>query len=270
MKKDDLIRKLERARMPEINIAGHRAGLKQALLTMPAHEAMCAKSQPPGNILQGLEGLWSWLREPVWKAGLASALSVFLVAAVLAVVFYVVSPSPAVVAADVVKKDPVIQQSLSGTGEIYIVRVIVKETTASVVCGRGIGDFMEAEVDVNHRVVLSTKRFEGLFMQELPLAAQDDAVKIAWTDPRVREMLDRGGKVGKVFPVFTGISRISMTEGNVIKVTPTSAQAVVPVTLEGRTLLVQVNLDERKAERVIESQKLRIPYSEYNVVRCSL
>ncbi len=268
MRKEDLIRKLERVRMPEIIIEGHRASLKKALLEMPATGLTVARRRWWDAAWQGLEGFLNWLREPLWKAGLASALSVFLVAAILAIVFYVASPSPAVVAADVVKKDPVIQQSLSGTGEIYIVRVIVKETTASVVCGRGVGDFMEAEVDVNQRVVISTRRFEGLFMQELPLAAQDDAVKIAWTDPRVKEMMDKGGKIGKVFPVFTGISRITVTDGNLVKVTPTSAQAVVPVILDGKTLLVQVNLDERRAERVIESQKLRIPYSEFNAVRC--
>ncbi len=268
MRKEELIRKLERARMPEIIIGGHRTGLKKALLEMPAHGVNVTSRRRWNTAWQGLEGLWSWLREPVWRAGLASALSVFVVAAILAIVFYVASPSPAVVAADVVKKDPVIQQSLSGTGEIYIMRVVVKETTASVVCGRGVGDFMEAEVDVNQRVVISTRRFEGLFMQELPLVAQDDAVKIAWTDPRVKEMMDKGGKVGKVFPVFTGISRITVTDGNVVKVTPTSAQAVVPIILDGKILLVQVNLDERRAERVIESQKLRIRYGDFNAVRC--
>jgi len=270
MKKEELIRRLERVRIPEIIVESHRTELKKALMDMPAYGLKSATSKELGSIWQGLEGFWNWLREPVWKAGLASALSVFLVAAILAVVFYVASPSPAVVAADIVKKDPVVQQSLSGTGEIFIVHVVVKEPTVVVVCGRGMGDFMEAEVDINQRVVISTRHFEGLFLQELPLSAQDDAVKIAWTDPRAKEMMDRGGKVGKVFPVFTGISRITVSEGNMVKVTPTSAQAVVPITLDGKTLLVQVNLDERRAERVIESQKLHIPYSEFNVVRCSL
>ena len=158
---------------------------------------------------------------------------------------------------------------MSGKGEIYVVRIVVREATASVVCGRGMGDFVEAEVDVSHRMVISTKRYEGIFMQELPLEAQDEAVKIARTEPRVREIMDKGARVGKVFPVFTGISRITIVEGNLVKVVPTSTQAVVPFTLDGRTWLVQVNLDEDRAERVIESQKFLVPYNAFNAVRCA-
>jgi len=39
-----------------------------------------------------------------------------------------------------------------------------------------------------------------------------------------------------------------------LKVTPAASQAVVPVLLDGKTWLVQVDLEEMKIERVIEQQ----------------
>ncbi|MCX6004595.1 MAG: hypothetical protein NT082_02830, partial [Chloroflexi bacterium] len=170
--------------------------------------------------------------------------------------------SPAVVAADIVKRDPGIQQKLSGSGEILIIRVDVKDRTASVVCGRGQGDFMEAEVDLDVRTVVSIRHYEGIFMLELPLQTQSDAIKIAMSDPKVKDMIDKGGKIGKVFPSFSSISAITIVNGSLVKVTPATNLVIVPIDVNGKIWLIQVNLSESKTERILEPQFKQL--SEYD------
>ena len=255
MKKEMLIRRLENVEIPELLITGHREKLRSVLIDGAA------------GIRQPLEAAWKdegfagtmkkafdWLRVPAWRAAAASGLALFVVATVLATVFYIVSPSPSVIAADVVKRDPAIQQRLTGTGEIIIVRVDVRDGMASVVCCRGAGDFIEADVDINVRTVVQTRRYEGLFMPELPREEQDRAIRIASSDPRVKALMDDGAKTGRVFPVFSSISRMTVVDGNILKVTADVSQAVVPLLLDGKTWLVQVNMQEMKIERLIEQQ----------------
>jgi hypothetical protein len=255
MKKEMLIRKLEDAEIPELLIVGHREKLKSVLIegTISMRQPLKA-AMPADGFMSTVREVFDWLRAPAWRAAAASGLALFVVAAVLATVFYIASPSPSVIAADVVKKDPAIQQRLTGTGEIIIVRVDVRDGMASVVCCRGMGDFIEADVDINVRTVVQTRRYEGLFMPELPQEQQDKAIQIASFDPRVKALLDKGAKTGRVFPIFSSISRMSVVNGNILKVTPAASQAVVPVLLDGKTWLVQVDMEEMKIERVIEQQ----------------
>ena len=255
MKKDMLIRKLENVEIPELLIVSHREKLKAVLIEGTAGMHRPGKTPvPAGDFIDAIRNAFNWLRAPAWRAAAASGLALFIVAAVLAAVFYVASPSPAVIAADVVKKDPAIQQRLTGSGEIIIVRVDVRDGMASVVCCRGMGDFIEADVDMNVRTVVQTRRYEGLFMPELPQAEQDKAIQIATSDTRVKDLMDSGAQTGRVFPIFSSISSMTVVNGNILKVMPAASQAVVPVLLNGKTWLVQVDLEEMKIERVIEQQ----------------
>ncbi len=255
MKKEMLIRRLENVEIPELLIAGHREKLRSVLIDSAAgmRQPLEAAWQDEG-FAGTMKRVFDWLRVPAWRAAAASGLALFVVAAVLATVFYIVSPSPSVIAADVVKRDPAIQQRLTGTGEIIIVRVDVRDGMASVVCCRGAGDFIEADVDINVRTVVQTRRYEGLFMPELPREEQDRAIRIASSDPRVKALMDDGAKTGRVFPVFSSISRMTVVDGNILKVTADVSQAVVPLLLDGKTWLVQVNMQEMKIERLIEQQ----------------
>ena len=255
MKKEMLIRSLENAEIPVLLIAGHREKLKSVLIEGNAGMRQPLKASSQADDFSGtVRKAFDWLRAPAWRAAAASGLALFAVAAVLATVFYIVSPSPSVIAADVVKRDPAIQQRLTGTGEIIIVRVDVRDGMASVICCRGVGDFIEADVDINVRTVVQTRRYEGLFMPELPREEQDRAIQIASSDPRVKALMDDGAKTGRVFPVFSSISRMTVVDGNILKVTADVSQAVVPVLLNGKTWLVQVNMQEMKIEKVIEQQ----------------
>ncbi len=254
MKKEMLIRRLENVEIPELLIAGHREKLRSVLIDGAGMRQPLETAWQDEGFAGTMKRVFDWLRVPAWRAAAASGLALFVVAAVLATVFYIVSPSPSVIAADVVKRDPAIQQRLTGTGEIIIVRVDVRDGMASVVCCRGAGDFIEADVDINVRTVVQTRRYEGLFMPELPREEQDRAIRIASSDPRVKALMDDGAKTGRVFPVFSSISRMTVVDGNILKVTADVSQAVVPLLLDGKTWLVQVNMQEMKIERLIEQQ----------------
>jgi NAD-dependent SIR2 family protein deacetylase len=66
--------------------------------------------------------------------------------------------------------------------------------------------------------------------------------------------MDRGGSVGRVYPIFSSVSNMSIIGGSIIKVTPAASQAIVPLQLDGKTWLVQVNLEEKRTERIIEPE----------------
>ncbi|MCX6007308.1 MAG: hypothetical protein NTZ34_08655 [Chloroflexi bacterium] len=254
MKKEQLLKRLESVDLPELLVASHKARLKEALLEGTSTRQAMVHSPSRGRIVNWLEGCVSWLRGPVWRTALVSSLTLIVIGAILGVAFYLASPSPAVIAADIVKRDPGIQQRLSGAGDIIIVRVEVRERMATVVCGRSMGDFIEADVDIQDRSVVNTKRFEGLFIPEVPLEAQDSAVKIASAEPSVKAMLDKGGTIGRIFPIFSTISSIAIVNGNILKVSPAATQAVVPIIVNEKVWMVQVNLEQNKVERIIEPQ----------------
>jgi hypothetical protein len=260
MKKEELIKRLDRVNLPEMQVLGHRQRLKQLLMEGAVSSLVIEKRPHSGVSRRGFGAFFEWLTGPVWRPALASALSVIVLAAILATVFYVVTPSPAVIAADIVKKDPAIQQKLSGAGEIIVVRVDVQDHIARVVCGRGLGDFIEADVDISGRTVVETRRYEGLFMAELTAESHENAINIALLDPRVKPLLSRGATVGHVFPVFSSISSIAISNNNIIKITPSAYHAIVPIYVEGKAWLVDVNLEEKKIDRIIEPQSMFMPY----------
>lgn len=264
MNKEDLIKKLEQAKLPELEVVSHRRRLRKMLL----EGVVIARGRDNIRIIKRPSdriSWWAWLKGPAWRPAVASALSLVIMASIIAGVFYLATPSPAAIATDVVKKDPSIQQKLSGSGEIIVVRVEVQDRVAKVICGRGMGDFIEADVDINGRTVLTTRRFEGLFLAELTPQAHEDALNIALLDGRIKPLISKGATVGNVFPVFSDISRITISDGHLIKVTPATYHAIVPIYLGDKAWLVDVNLDEKKIDRIIEPQL----FSPYRYVNCA-
>jgi hypothetical protein len=253
MKKEQLLRRLEHVDLPEILVQGHKDRLRMVLLNHHS-EVYLKKTMREGSSSKWLERAKDWLGGTRWRMALASTLSLAVIGTLLAVFSYLSVPAPAVLAADIVKRDPGIQQKLSGTGDIIIVRVEIRDHMASVVCGRSVGDFIEADVDMEGRSVVTTRRYEGLFIPEISLENQNSAARIAMKDSNVKAMLDKGGTVGKIFPIYSSISNITITSGNLIKVTPAAAQAVVPVYLDTKVWLVQVNLETDRIEKIIEPQ----------------
>jgi hypothetical protein len=261
MKKEALIRTLESTELPDLLIAGHKNCLRKVLLEGAYTEAMAggASGEAAGNIFRR----WlEWLRAPAWRMAAASGVALFIIASVLSLSVYLAAPSPSAVAADVVKRDPGIQQRLNGTGDIIIMRVDGRDGMASVVCGRCMGDVIEADVDMNVKTVVSARRYEGLFVPELTREAREHALNIAAADDRVKSIMDRGAKVERVFPIFSQISNMSVISGSILKVTPAAEQAIVSMQLDAKTWLVLVDLEKGRVERVTEPEADNMYYYE--------
>jgi len=261
MKKEALIRTLESTEMPDLLIVGHKNRLRR-LLMEGAYMETAAAGKRGAPLWSVFKGWLDRLRSPAWRLAAASGAGLFIVAAILWLSLYLAAPSPTAVAADVVKRDPGIQQRLNGTGDIIIMRVDVRDGMASVVCGRCMGDMIEADVDMNVKTVVSTRRYEGLFVPELTEDARERALKIAATDGRVKSIMDRGAEVEKVFPIFSSVSNMSVIGGSILKVTPTAAQAIVSMHLDARTWLVLVDLEKGRVERVAEPEAGNMYYYE--------
>ena len=257
--KEELTKKLEHVELPNIQVPGHRRALRQVLMQEIYPDHLLEMGLYPDRSNSRPGALWTWLKGPLWRPALASILGISLIGAIFVGFFYAVTPSPSVIAADVVKKDPAIQQKLSGSGDIIIVRVDVQDRMAHVVCGRGIGDFIEADVDIKDRSVVNTKRFEGLFLPELPPEANENALNIALLDSRVKSMMDQGAMVGRVFPLFSSISSIAISDGNLVKITPSTCHAIVPLCVGGKTWLIEVDLEQKRVARIIEPQAHFLP-----------
>lgn len=266
MDREELIKKLENLDVPELVVPAHRERLKYVLLTTPPVRSFADAPNMWDKLCSKMRTWIGSLRQPAWKMTIAGMVAIFVVGAIFGIVTFLTAPSPAVVAADIVRKDANIQHSLSGNGEIIIIKVDVKNTTANVVCGRGMGDFIEAEVDLNGRAVVSTRRYEGLLVPELAQDIQADAINVAMSDPRVKDIVSKGAKIGRVFPSFSSISTVTIINGDLIKVTPDASLAIVPFDLNGKVWLVQVSLADKKIERILEQQFRPLSESELRMI----
>jgi hypothetical protein len=266
MNKEEFINKLESVKTPDLVVKGHKERLKFVLLNMPSSAHSVEKLKTPVSISARIRAWIDSSRQPAWKLAVVGSMATFVVAAIIAIGMFLTVSSPAAVAADIVKRDPAVQQKLSGSGEIIIIRVDVKDRTANVICGRGQGDFMEAEVDLEVRTVVSVRHYEGIFMLELPLQEQSDAIKIALSDPKVKDMIDKGGKIGRVFPSFSSISSMTIVNGNMVKVTPATNLVIVPIDVDGKIWLIQVNLTESKTERILEPQFKQLSENDFRLI----
>ena len=163
-----------------------------------------------------------------------------------------VNTSPVTLASNIVRKDADIHQALGGDGEITILKVDIANGTARVLCGRGMGDLVEADVDLNTKMVTRFQRLQGLFVPELTDLAQANAINIALMDPQLQEVLNRGGEIVRVFPSFSSMSAVTVIDDKIVRIQPDSSLAVVEVELGGKSWFAHINLDDGKAEEIIE------------------
>ena len=249
MKEEELIKKLESIKLPQIEIQSHRRRLRMALLNSEYFKEQPKAgvfSQVSSTVKRGadvLKGLISW--RPVWKPALVSALAIALIVSSALFVPSLVSPSAETLAADIAKNSPEVQKLL-GDDWVTVRKVQLVDGVGHVVCEASIGTFALAHVDLEEKEVV---RAEKIKMPELTEEEKERAVEIAKADPRVQELLDKGAKIDTVFPIF-GV--IALTEENGETKVETSVSAAVAVTLDDEKWIVHVNLDEGKVERILE------------------
>jgi len=118
------------------------------------------------------------------------------------------SKSPISFIEDVAKNSPEIKNALGG-GEVKVVKAFVLEFTTSnqkgiVLCNsKTTGDYVAAEVDVLNNVVTN--------IAALPNIDEERAEVIAKSDADVKKMLDSGGEITGVFPVYSANVQTNMS-----------------------------------------------------------
>ncbi len=253
MDKDELINTLENLDLPDIVICSHRENLGKALQDA-AYPADFEKGQAR---VSGLSFLDRLRYQPAWK--LAAGLAVCLVIAALAVFLpLVTAPSPDSLAVQIARNDPQIARTLQGEGNIDVLHLKIEGRTAQVVCTRGWGDIVEASIDLDAGKVVSARHLQGLYLPELTEMARAHALDIAMDDPRVKQILDKGGSVGRIFPSFSSLSSASMVGSDMVKIIPDTNLAILQIESQGKSWIIQINLDEMQVENIIEPQ-LKLP-----------
>ncbi len=249
MNEEELIKELKSIDLPKIELQGHQRRLRMALL-----ESRHFKEQPKVAIfsqtkskmkggIDMLKGLISW--RPVWKPALVSALAIALIVGSALFVPSLVGPSPEVLAAEIAQNSPEVQKLL-GDDLVTVRKVQLVDGMGHVVCEASIGTFALADVDLEKGKLIKVEKIK---MPELSDEEKERAVGIAKADPEVRELLDKGAKIDKVFPMFR---IITLSEENGETGVETSVNVCVALVLNDEKWIVHVDLEKGEVERILE------------------
>lgn len=252
MGEKELIKKLENVKLPDIEIQSHRRRLRMALLESRYFEghprvavSSLAKSKMKGGI-EMLRRLISW--RPAWKPALVGTLAIALIVGSALFVPLLVGPSPEVLAAEIAQNSPEVQKLL-GDDLIVIKKVQLVDGVGHVVCEASIGTFALAEVDLEKKELV---KVESIKMPELTEEEKDKAIEIAKADPKVQELLDKGARIDRLFPMFS-IFSLAEEDGEVT--VETSVNVSVALVLDNEKWMVHVNLEKGKVERILEPRE---------------
>lgn len=248
MREEELIKKLESVRLPEIELQSHRRRLRMALLNAGYLQRQrevaileLAKSKVKGGIDIMIRGLVS--RQPVWKTALASVLAIALIVGLTITLPGLTGQSAEALAADIAQNSPQVQAAL-GDGEVQVVKVIkVVDDKGTVIC-QGESGVVTAEVN------LKTKEVTVVSMPELTEADKAEAINIAKADPRVKELLDKGASISKVSPMYSFGARMNPETGEIEEFSEELVR--VEITLGETIWVAHVDLAEGKVMRLRE------------------
>jgi hypothetical protein len=193
MKEENLIKKLEETELPQIELASHRRALKMALL-----ENACLKNQKRDNILiqvktgiKGgintvLKGLNS--KQPVWKILVGTALTITALALSIGLP-PLLGPSAEARAATIAKNSPEVQATLSDNETVSkVIKIIDSAGTENfVVVFQGDNTTLPVTVDLSSQQVISIQN------SDFTDAEKEETLDIAKADPRIQELLSKGG-----------------------------------------------------------------------------
>ena len=224
MNKEELIKKLQSTELPKIELQSHRRRLRLALLNADYPERQrkvsildLTKSKIRGGIERMLKGLGS--PRPVWKTALVTTLAIVL-AFVLAIGLpSLIGQSPELLAAEIAQNSPDVIAALGGD-EVETVKVLnIIDNMATVIVEGKMGGIVNALVDLHTKVV--TQAVSG---PQLTDEEKEKALDIVNADSRVRELLDRGGVIDLVLPMYVTFSRVNQETGEIEEITETWAQ----------------------------------------------
>lgn len=260
MKEEELIKKLENAELPEIELQSHRRRLRMALLAAGYLQRRprvtileLAKSEIKGGIDIIMKGLVS--RQPVWKTALASVSAIALIIGLTIALPSLTGQSSEALAAEIAESSPEVKLAL-GDQEIEVVKVIkIVDGKGTVICEGMMGRLVTAKVDLESEEVTEVKvAIEIVDMPELSEADEQEAINIARADPGVKELLNQGASIGMVFPMYSFGMRTDMETGETEEFSGMLVR--VAIELGEKSWIAHVDLAEGKVVRLIEIQKL--------------
>jgi len=259
MKEEELIKKLENIELPRIEVQSHQRRLRVALLQSQYFEehprgVAVLKSKMQGGI-DTMKGLISW--RPVWKPALVGALAIALI-----VSFALIIPphlgqsplgqSPEVLAAEIATNSPEVKAVL-GEGEITIMGLRVTDGKGMVICGAKTSFPISAEVDLKAKKVTDIAR---LPIPELSKIEEEEAISIANAEPKVKELLDNGAIIGKVYPaILSGI--ITREDWEYKSEVVITKMACVAIELGDESWGILVDFNSRKVNRILKPSPMK-------------
>jgi hypothetical protein len=258
MDNDKLIEKLESLEVPDAPVESHRLKLREALMSTVAVRGLEKEPTYWDNLKSRLDSFGVLFQRPVLRVAFSACVALVVCLSLFLGYRLTGDVSPTVLASDIALNSPEVPGMLEGTGDVRILNINISNGTARVICGRNMGSIVQVDIDLKSRKMLRAQRLSGLFMSELTEIVKADAIKIAMADPRVKQMVLQGGRVKKVMPSLSAISGVTQINEDMLKILSSGDKAVVQMDCDGKSWLIQTNLNEHSVERIIEPQ-LRTP-----------
>jgi len=299
MKKEDLIKKLESIKIPEIEIQSHKQRLKMTLLTRLNFAKQNFGGQDSGYFWNKI------MLKKLVPAGVALAL-------ILVVGFSVINPKLQIARAmEIAKNDPQIQQLMEDygveikevklqDGKAYVLLALPEEKVPQVLnleretpegekVGVQSGQFFIAykdpktgevressgsiaEIDLKAKKVEKLEMIEETKIDITPLTEEEKAraIEIAKSDPKIKEMLPRDAEVKAVKPLPPLKLKIqTISEENGVRVVAYDEREDRRVNVifesERGQDIITVNLSTGAIEGAMSTGKIERQESEYPV-----
>jgi len=250
MKEEELIKRLENVKLPEIEVQSHRRRLRMALLDTGYLKRQQGISifELAKSKLEGVKAVMSRslvLRQPAWRFVTVTALAVALVTALVVTLPSLTGQSVQALAADIAQNSPEVRAALGG-GEVQVVKVIkVVDGNGTVIAEGKLGRIV-AEVDLKKKMVT-----EVVTLSEFTTADKQKAIDIARADSRVKELLDKGASIGNVSSMYSFGARMNAETGETEEFLETLVR--VAIELGEKSWAAYVDLTEENVVRLEET-----------------
>ena len=253
MKEEELIKKLQNAKLPDIKLQSHQSRLKMALLDAgyPQKQRGVAFRELAKSKLKGVKdtmirGLIS--RQPIWKTATVGILALALVIGLSLTIPSLTAESAYAQAAEIAQNSPEVQAALGADGEVQTINIVEIDLIdgTGIVIAQG-----KAAAIVSVTVDLEAKRVtEVIPLVELTEAGKQEAIDIAKADPRVQELLDAGATIGEVFTMYISGVMGNVETGEIEEF----SEALVTVEIKGENIYVaHVDLAAGQLVRLTET-----------------
>ena len=274
MKEEELIKKLEKVELPLIELESHRRRLRVAVLNadqlLNEQPRVTTLALAKSKVSRGMDTIRRGLvsRQPVWKTSLVCILTVALITGLAIALPLLIGQSPEALAASIVRNSPEVWAALvvkpieAGQVDVHSVAValvrveLIEEDgdNARVLVRGEWGRYAVADVNLGAKEVTRVYKFPEFSDEE-----KARAIEIARADPKVQELLDKGGTIYKVIPLAIGDAdgaisfKLDDEEGEITVENGRILPAAVIVE-DNQTWLVFVDIDEGEVVRILDPE----------------